>query len=221
MILGAHIRAVTFDVGGTLIEPSPSVGHVYAEVAAQHGIRIAPEVLDQRFVAAWKAKKNFGHSMQDWSDLVDDTFAGLTPVPPSRTFFSDLYRAFSEPAAWHVFEDVFPCLERLRERGLRLGVISNWDERLGPLLKAIGLADFFQSTAVSIEVGEPKPGRRIFDCAERELGVGAAYILHVGDTPLEDVEGARRAGFEAVLLKRNGPASQQGQIASLRQLFES
>lgn len=221
MILGAHIRAVTFDVGGTLIEPFPSVGHVYAEVAAQHGIRLAPEVLNERFAQAWKAKKNFGHSMQDWSDLVDDTFAGLAPVPPSRTFFPALYRAFAERRAWHVFEDVFPCLEKLRERGLRLAVISNWDERLVPLLKAIGLVDFFEATVVSIEVGEPKPGRRIFDAAQRELGIGTAHILHVGDTLFEDVEGARGAGFEAVLLKRNGSPARSGQISSLEQLFET
>jgi putative hydrolase of the HAD superfamily len=220
MILGDHIRAVTFDVGGTLIEPFPSVGHVYSEVAAQHGVRVSPEVLNERFAAAWKAKKNFGHSMQDWSDLVDETFAELSSVPPSRTFFPQLYRAFSEAGAWHVFDDVFLCLERLRERGFRLAVISNWDERLVPLLEAIGLAKFFDATAVSIEVGEPKPGRRIFDFAQRELGIGAAHILHVGDAPVEDVNGARAAGFEALLLKRDGPES-CGQISNLLRLFEN
>jgi putative hydrolase of the HAD superfamily len=218
MILGAHIRAVTFDVGGTLIEPFPSVGHVYSKVAAHHGLRIPPETLNERFAAAWKAKKNFGHGMQDWSDLVDDTFEGLSPVPPSRTLFGDLYNAFCEPAAWHIFDDVIPCLARLRQKGLSLGVISNWDERLVPLLKKIGLADFFSATAVSIEVGEPKPGRRIFDFAQRELGCGAAHILHVGDTQREDADGARAAGFEAVLLKRNCPRT-HGQISSLLHLL--
>jgi putative hydrolase of the HAD superfamily len=220
MIPGAHIRAVTFDVGGTLIEPFPSVGHVYSEVAAQHGIRIAPAILNERFASSWKAKKNFGHSMQDWSDLVDDTFVGLTPVPPSRTFFPELYRAFSDPGAWHLFEDVFPCLERLRQRGLRLGVISNWDERLVPLLEAIGLAKCFDATAVSIEVGEAKPGRKIFDFAQRELGLGAAHIVHIGDSPVEDVNGARAAGFEALLISRSKPAVHGEQVASLMELVE-
>ena len=220
MILGAHIRAVTFDVGGTLIEPFPSVGHVYAEIAAQHDIRIAPEILNQRFAAAWKAKKNFGHSMQDWSDLVDDTFMGLARVAPSQSFFPQLYRAFAEPGAWHVFDDVFPCLERLRQKGLRLGVISNWDERLGPLLKAIGLAEFFDAMTASIEVGEAKPGPRIFDAAQRELGIGAAHILHVGDSLLEDIEGARAAGLKALLIKRDSAPTGREQISSLEQLFE-
>ncbi len=43
----ARIRTVTFDVGGTLIRPWPSVGHVYAETAAGHGVkRISPEDIE-------------------------------------------------------------------------------------------------------------------------------------------------------------------------------
>jgi phosphoglycolate phosphatase-like HAD superfamily hydrolase len=52
------IKAITFDVGGTLIEPFPSVGHIYAEIAAQHGHgKFSPEELNRRFVRAWKAQQ--------------------------------------------------------------------------------------------------------------------------------------------------------------------
>ena len=58
-----QVRAVTFDVGGTLIKPSPSVGHIYAEVAARHGRKkVSPETLNRRFAAAWKGLKSFNHT---------------------------------------------------------------------------------------------------------------------------------------------------------------
>ena len=60
MTTSATMRAVCFDVGGTLIEPWPSVGHVYAEVAVQFGITdIAPDALNMQFAAAWKARCGF------------------------------------------------------------------------------------------------------------------------------------------------------------------
>ena len=125
MNLSPEVRAVTFDVGGTLIKPWPSVGHVYAEVAAKHGRAIQPAVLDQRFRKAWRELKNFNHAREEWAALVDQTFAGLLISPPSRTFFPELYDRFSEPDAWQIFEDVKPALEALAARGINLAIISN------------------------------------------------------------------------------------------------
>src|SRR6185312_7171460 len=77
MIAAPRIQALTFDVGGTLIQPWPSVGRVYAEVAAQHGVKnLSPEKLNKKFATAWRAKKNFQHTHEDWADVVDQTFAG-------------------------------------------------------------------------------------------------------------------------------------------------
>src|SRR5580704_6359300 len=85
-----EIRAITFDVGGTLLQPWPSVGDVYAGVAARHGVNIQPAALDQRFARAWRARKQFNHGRDEWAALVDETFAGLLECPPSETFFSEL-----------------------------------------------------------------------------------------------------------------------------------
>jgi putative hydrolase of the HAD superfamily len=203
MILGPHIRAVTFDVGGTLIEPWLSVGHVYSTVAARHGINISPEVLNKRFATVWQAKHNFGHSMRDWSDLVDATFGNLTPKPPSRSFFPELYEEFAVRRSWKVFDDVVPYLTELQERKLRLAVISNWDGRLRPLLVSLNLAQFFETIVVSIEVGTPKPNANIFNVTAARLQLRPDEILHIGDSSREDVEGARNAGFDALLINRH------------------
>ena len=213
------IRAVTFDVGGTLIEPWPSVGHVYAEVGARHGVDgVSPRLLNRRFAAAWRKARSFGHSRTDWAALVDATFRGLTDQAPSRTFFPELYAAFADAHAWRVFEDVVPTLQALAARGCKLGVISNWDERLRPLLQQLKLADYFDAIVVSCEVRSAKPARAIFEHAVHRLGLPPEAVLHVGDSPPMDVRGARAAGLSALLLKRTPGAARVGQIKSLQEL---
>jgi dihydrofolate synthase/folylpolyglutamate synthase len=217
----SSIRAVTLDIGGTLIEPWPSVGHVYAGVAARHGLHVSPEILNRQFIAAWKTKKDFSHAKSDWADLVDQTFAGLVETPPSRAFFPALYDAFTAASAWRVFDDVIPLLEELRRRGLKLGAISNWDERLRPLLRELKLDLWFDSIVVSVETGRPKPDPAIFRRAAGELGTDPASILHIGDSRAEDFEGARAAGFQSRLLKRGEPPRRGEQISSLSEILQS
>lgn len=213
------IQTVTFDVGGTLIEVWPSVGHVYADVASRHGVKgLSAGSLDRRFAAAWRGAMDFSYSRSDWAGLVDATFRGLTARPPSQTFFDELYTRFAAPDAWRVFEDVVPTLDALATRGLTLGVISNWDERLRPLSKRLKLAGYFELIVVSREVGASKPSGAIFHQAVRMLGLPPGHVLHVGDSLSMDVRGARAAGLSALRLDRTAGATKAGQIRSLREL---
>jgi len=209
-----QIKAVTFDVGGTLLEPWPSVGHVYAEVAARHGLKnFSPEQLNARFKTAWRARQTFRHSRNEWNELVTEVFGGSTPPG----FFAELYDRFAEPEAWHLYDDVLPALDLLASRQIKLAIISNWDERLRPLLHKLKLDRYFETFAISWEVGFPKPSRVIFDHAANALNVPAASILHVGDSPEMDVAGATGAGFHAVQIHRGRAASKTG-ISSLGEL---
>src|SRR5438132_693805 len=101
-----NIRAVTFDVGGTLIRPWPSVGHVYSEVAARNGNPgVDPETLNRRFATAWQAKRHFDHSRLAWLGLVKQTFTGSLEDASIERLFNDLYDRFATPDAWRVFDD--------------------------------------------------------------------------------------------------------------------
>jgi putative hydrolase of the HAD superfamily len=217
------IQAITFDVGGTLIEPWPSVGHIYADVAAKHGSNgLSVASLNHQFANAWRARQHFDYSRAGWAEIVDASFAGLVAVPPSHTFFEELCERFAQPNAWRVFEDVFPSLRSISERGLRLGIISNWDERLRPLLRHLRLESFFEVIVVSCEVGVCKPARAVFQRAVDALGLPPHAILHVGDSLKEDVAGARDAGLQSLLLKRGTGEDQlpENQIRSLAELCE-
>jgi putative hydrolase of the HAD superfamily len=214
------IKAVTFDAGGTLLEPFPSVGHVYSLVAHQlYGIDLDPDELTRRFLQAWKKKSNFRYSLECWRWVVVETFRGLMPVIDNH-FFQALYVRFEDPAVWRVYDDVLPTLEKLRDRGLPLAIISNWDERLGPLLTHLKLAQFFSSVQISGKVGFHKPAPEIYLAATTELNIRPEEALHVGDSNSEDYEGAMRCGLRAVLLNREAAESQPHVIRSLAELLE-
>lgn len=215
-----EVLAVTFDVGGTLIQCWPSVGHVYAEVAAQHGYRDIPVAeLNRRFAAAWRRLHDFHHTREQWAALVAETFGLLVSPGATDTFFPALYERFAEPDAWRLFDDALPALKMLKSRGLRLGVISNWDARLRPLLRLLELDPHFDAITVSCEVAAPKPSATIFRETARALGVAPEKILHVGDSLESDFRGAVAAGFQAAWLRRGKARLQPGQVQSLRDLI--
>ena len=203
MKASGNIRAVTFDVGGTLMAPWPSVGHVYSRVATTHiGFAADPERLTRQFVNAWRARGEFDYTPQGWFELVRHSFHGIADV--SESLFSALFDAFSTHEAWRVYDDVLPCLEALRKTDIRLAVISNWDTRLRPTLRSVELHDFFEVITVSGEHNVNKPQRRIFELTADALGLPPEKILHIGDSHREDFQGAREAGFHALHLDRDG-----------------
>jgi HAD superfamily hydrolase (TIGR01509 family) len=95
-------------------------------------------------------------------------------------------------------------LRRLREMGLKLYVVSNWDLRLVDVLEDLDWLRYFDGVIASAVVGVEKPDTGIFEEALRLSGVRRDRTLHVGNDPLADVKGAARAGIDTVLVDRKG-----------------
>jgi len=205
--LGQNIRGVTLDVGGTLISPHPSVGHVYASVAKKLGVGdFSSELLNKQFVAGWREKGFFDYSLENWRDLVKRSFAGIAPV--TDELFNAIYEEFSHAECWRLYPDVLPLLKELKDRGVKIAAVSNWDTRLRGLLEAIDLAKHFDAIIVSAEVGATKPQKAIFEAALKALSLPAEHVLHIGDSEREDFQGARDAGMMSLLLSRE----EQGKV---------
>ena len=92
-----------------------------------------------------------------------------------------------------------PALDRLRSR-YRLFALSNGNADL----HRCGIGDLFDGHVTAIAAGAAKPDARIYAVLIRMAGVSAAEILHVGDDPLADVDGARQAGMQTIWLNRGG-----------------
>lgn len=195
------IEAITFDVGGTLIEPYPSVGEIYASVARELGLGdFDPTVLTRNFKSAWRNRVAFDYSKLEWKELVCHTFPASCEV--TDELFEAIYQRFAEGHVWRIYDDVLPALEHLKSHRTRLGIISNWDERLLPLLDSLNLTPWFERIIVSSAVGAHKPDRRIFEAAAEAFDLPAHAILHIGDSRREDCEGAEIAGFHAEMVYR-------------------
>lgn len=202
------------------MEPWPSVGQVYAEVAARHGVRnVSADLLQARFRDAWKTRPHFNHTRGEWGELVDEVFRGLAGSPPSAAFFPELYERFAQPETWHVYREVRPTLRALAARGCRLGVISNWDERLRPLLRRLRLEECFEVILISCEAGAAKPARILFDKAAAAFGLQPGVILHVGDSLEHDVRGAESAGFQALQVCRGAGTPPERTLPDLSDLL--
>ena len=195
------MKAVFFDVGGTLIQPCPSVGEIYADVARRHGIAITAEQAERAFRESWTALKRGKLTVSRkawWGELVFRTLGQR-----NAACFEELYRVFSHADAWGVYPDVRDALQDVRIKGLHVGVISNWDERLRPLLDELGIAKLLDSITISCEIGAEKPDPRIFRAALRAAGVRANDALHVGDSLEEDVRAAERVGMQGAWIDRS------------------
>jgi putative hydrolase of the HAD superfamily len=225
-----ELRFVYFDAGGTLIAPVPSVGAVYARAGAPFGLRASAVELERAFRELFSSASRSAPPRVDeastrafWQKLVLAVLdqVGFTKDARSRReVFEACYTAFAEPAAWRIFDDVRPTLEGLAARGIGLGVLSNWDHRLGPLLGALGLAQYFGPVLISAEQGFEKPDPRLFLRAVERAGVPAASMAHVGDNPALDVVPALDAGWRAALIDRDGKRSVEPPALSLSSLTE-
>jgi putative hydrolase of the HAD superfamily len=214
------VRAVSFDLVGTLIRVRGSVGLQYARLAESFGLTADPHAIDSAFARALSAAPDIcyaGRSRREiaglergfWREIVRGIFERTGAVGPGQSstfdaYFDALFEYFSTAKPWEAYADVVPALERLRQGGLRLGLITNFDGRVFSLLEHLGLAPWFSVVAIPGVAGTSKPDPGIFRYALSRLGVEAPSALHVGDSQEEDTRAAAAAGLRGVWLDREG-----------------
>ena len=95
-------------------------------------------------------------------------------------------------------------LGRLKEMGAKVYAVSNWDIELVKVLDDLGWSGYFDDVIASAVVGVEKPAGEIFEEALRVSKVSRDRVIHVGNDPITDIEGASRAGIDSVLVDRRG-----------------
>jgi putative hydrolase of the HAD superfamily len=211
-------QAIFLDAVGTLFGVKGSVGAVYQEVAQQFGVEVDAALLDKAFYQSFKTAETPmafpGVNPADipqkeydwWEHLAHRTFQAAAVrdrFSNFSAFFAALYAHFATAQPWVVYPDVLPALKYWQNQGIPLGVLSNFDTRLYPVLSALELADFFASVTLSTEVGAAKPHPEIFKAALAKQGCVPERVWHIGDSLKEDYEGAKAVGIQAIWLKRD------------------
>lgn len=223
------LRAVFFDVGNTLLYPHPSVAEVCRQVLREAGhthdlsaIDDLMPLVEEYYEDRYRADDTFWTSEEEVSDVWLGMYSllcrrlGITQQ--AEAIARRVYDEFGLASRWRPFDDVVPAFERLRARGLRVGIVSNWDRRLPRLLTGLGLDPLIDTVVCSAEVGLHKPDPRIFELACRRVGVAPEEAAHVGDHYYADVIGAGVAGLIAVLLDRKGHSPAAEGLESIRTL---
>jgi putative hydrolase of the HAD superfamily len=132
-------------------------------------------------------------------------------------FFDHVFRVFEDHRSWRLFPETASTLTRLKAQGLEIGIISNFDSRLFPVMRGLGIADVFDTVTISSLAQAAKPAPQIFHIALEKHAVDPEEALHIGDSLRDDVEGAKKAGLHAVLLDREG-RQQQADVRSIQNL---
>jgi HAD superfamily hydrolase (TIGR01509 family) len=192
----AELDAVTVDGYGTLLRLTYAVPSL-RDALAKHGVEASPEEIDAAFRAEAAYYRPRGHEGRDPETLAAlrldcvGVFLRELGNPLEAAEFVD---AFIDALVFEPLPGAPQILERLREQGLRLAVVANWDCALPGHLERLGLDELVDTIVTSARAGVPKPDPAIFELALRELGVSADRALHVGDEPCDE-EGARAAGL--------------------------
>jgi putative hydrolase of the HAD superfamily len=208
------LKAVLFDAGNTLLFLD------HDRMAAAIGVVLGAPLEAGRLAGATgtasRAAERTGGADRDRARAYLEALLLDAGVPPERMeeVAVCLQQVHDESHLWcQVAEDTRVALDRLRTRGLRLGVVSNSDGRVEQALVAAGIREYFEVVLDSALVGMEKPDPTIFRAALGALGVAASEALYVGDLYHVDVVGARAAGMEGVLL---GPDRDESRPDCLR-----
>jgi 2-haloalkanoic acid dehalogenase type II len=216
-------RAVLLDALGTLVELRPPAPKLRALLAAE-GV----EVSEEHAAAAFGAEVDYylAHHMEGRDEAsLEDLRERCTVVLrealglPARD--QALARqVLADAVAFDPYPDAAPALRALRARGVRLVVASNWDSALSHWLGETGLLELLDGVVTSAHVGAAKPDAAVFEAALSLAGAAPEEAVHVGDSLVNDVEGAHAAGLRALLVVRGGDSSPAGveTIPSLAEL---
>ena len=214
MIEAMPYRAVFFDAGETLVYAHPSFPELLSTVLRDEGLDADPDAIRDAlpkvadvFTRATEQRELWStspeRSRRFWAGVYR-TLLGELGLPFTRGVADRLYSVFTDVSNYRLFPDALPVLRKLREAGLRMGLISNFEEWLERLLEAVEVTTFFDVRVISGIEGIEKPDPEIFRVALERLGARPEESVYVGDNVTYDIEPAREVGMTGVLLDRRG-----------------
>ena len=188
------IQAVIFDMYETLVTQFCSPLYYGTEIAGDLGLR--PE----EFLPGWRdteedratGKLTFADAM----DMLLRRHGIYTPGLHHRVVEKRI--AIQADCFRHMHPGILPMLSSLRERGIRIGLITNCFSEEAALIRESELFPYFDAPCLSWEEGTRKPDPAIYQACLGKLGIAPEHCLYVGDGGSMELETARSLGMEAV-----------------------
>jgi putative hydrolase of the HAD superfamily len=216
-----RLKAVLFDVDFTLAKPGPDLGpEGYQRLGRRFGLELDPSRYAEARVQAVETLERhpeLDHDEEIWVLFTERIIRGMGgEADGAYECAVEMTRAWERAEHFELYDDVLPVLEDLRVRALKIGLISNTARDLNEFVRHHGLE---VDTALTSRVhGKTKPHETIFRAALERLGVEPAEAAMVGDSPDDDVEGARALGMRAFLIDRENRYPNEVRLTDLRAL---
>ncbi|KAI7990247.1 Haloacid dehalogenase-like hydrolase domain-containing protein 3 [Camellia lanceoleosa] len=225
---GITHKALLVDAVGTLVLPSQPMAQIYRQIGEKYGVQYSETEILNRYRRAYeqpwgRSRLRYVNDGRPFWQYIVSSSTGCS----DSQYFEELYNYYTtekvsfealigynyfgviecicsprgiKSEAWHLCDpDAEKVFKTLRNAGVKLAVVSNFDTRLRPVLRALNCDYWFDAVAVSAEVAAEKPNPTIFIKACELLGVKPEDAVHVGDDRRNDIWGARDAGCDAWL----------------------
>lgn len=211
------VRAVFFDWFATLADYEPPRNKLYCQAFKELGIEILPDKATRGIVLGDECVYSENLRFPLAKRTPEERFEVYLAFPRMilseakieapkevlaqvRNRIRELFKP--EAQVFVLFDDVLPNMKRLKEMGLKLGVISNLRDDMRPVVEKLGLSPYLNVLLTSEIAGVPKPNPGIFQKACEMAGVAPEEAIYVGDQYQVDVCGARRVGLKAIMIDR-------------------
>jgi putative hydrolase of the HAD superfamily len=202
------LRAVLFDVDFTLARPGPELGpDAYRRAGERYGLELDPALYERSRLNALEGLQKhpeLEHDEEIWIAFTERIVRGMGAGDDARAreCALEIERRWEGSFNFDLYDDALPTLEVLREHGLKLGLVSNGVRDLNEFA-----ADHHLDVDAALSSrghGWIKPHPSIFRAVLERLGVEPGEAAMVGDSPEDDIEGAKALGMRAFLLDREG-----------------
>ncbi len=212
------IRTIFFDAGFTLLRTSPSLVEICQDVCRREGVHLGIEQVSRQlpaaeayFFEAMKANRRTWASEAAIVSFWDGYYKALL-----RPCIEDANEALLERCAqeiikefdlhtrWELYPDVLPTLQALQGRGFTLGIISDWGGNLASIIAGLDLPRYFDCLIISAVTRHAKPEPGLYELALQRANAIPDYAIHIGDSYIHDVLGARAVGITPILIDRPG-----------------
>ncbi|HYY34014.1 MAG TPA: HAD family hydrolase [Gaiellaceae bacterium] len=213
-----RVEAVLFDVDFTIAKPGPLLGpEGYRDAGHRFGLELDPERYAEARAAALldlEHHPELDHDEEIWIRFTEDIVRGMGGTGADcRRIAEEITEGWLHSENFELYEDVLPVLGLLRERGLKVGLVSNTSRDLDAFVRHHRLeVDTWISSG---KHGKVKPSPTIFKAALEKLGVEPEAAVMIGDSPEDDVGGAEAIGMHALLLDREGKHGRDDALPTL------